>query len=329
MKKFLGLLLIPIVLLSSCGITKSTTEETNSGYMFIKNINHYVLEPDDKIILSEEEYDGYKKLMDTMLSGKEKVNLTVDKNKIQFLLDLLKQSPYYFFVSSLDAKENEILFEYKFSKEEQKDKLKIMDDKFLEIVNFQADEDDNQLDHMLKIYRYITKNYKYDYSRTDNVQLGSPLFTYPDDEVYNMIIDKKTHCQGFSFMITFTFLQYDIDCFSVYGQCTAHDEGHMWNVFKYDDEYFACDSAWDISENGYSKLFYFGKTDNERLVDTLVPVDFLSYHNKQYGNVECSDERFKLFRNVSRYTVAGKHRYFCETHNKERIFDSEKFDWVE
>lgn len=328
MKRLLILLLIPFLLLTSCTVKVNVKEnETTSKYIVKKNVNHYALEPDKKLVMDKNDIKYYENLMDALLSRKEEVSLSSDKEKNELYLDLLKQSPYFFLVTDAVVEDTKVKFTYQYEKEEHESILKAFDEKLLEIINYNALQTDNELDHMLKIYYYITKNFKYDYSREDNKQLGSERFIYPGDEVYIMFTEGKCICQGFAYLVRFCFLQFDIDCFCVYGQCTAHNEGHMWNIFKYDNQFFTCDAAWDIAETGYSKLMNFGKTENERKVDTLVMEDFYSSHNKEYEGVECTDERFKIFRGIDRYAFIDGHDYYMQDFkNKEKVFNSETFE---
>lgn len=331
MKKITAVLLCicMLFLMCSCNIQnkiQSATEPDHNEYMIITQIDHCVVEPDDKLHMTDEDEEFYRKLMDAMLEQKESVKLSDDSSKNEYYLDLLKQSPYFFFVDKYETDNNCVTFTYKYAKEEQDKKLKFIDEKFLDIVNSHANKDDNTLDRILNIHWAVAHSMTYDHARTDNKQLDSPLFQYPSDEIYKGLKTGESLCYGFAYTLRFAFLQAGIDCFCVYGPCTYHGEGHMWNVFKYDGEFFTCDSAWDRSDDGYAQLAHFGKTEKERKVDTLTISGFSSTFFEEYGKVECTDDRFKIFRNVDRYSLYDTHQYYLvDFEQNSYMFNTETF----
>ena len=316
MKKLTALLCVVLLfLMCSCDIISKKENEIpttpkNNDYIIISQIDHCAVEPDDKLHMTDEDEQMYRKLMDGMLKQKESVKLSQSTEKNEYYLDLLRQSPYFFFVDKYEWDKNKIIFTYKYEKEEQDKKLSFIDEKFLEIVNTHASEDDNTLDIILNIHWAVANSMTYDHARTDNKQLTSELFKYPADEIYKGLKTGESLCYGFAYTLRFAFLQAGIDCFCVYGPCAHHGEGHMWNIFKYDGEFFTCDSAWDRSDDGYAQLAHFGKTEKERKVDTLTMTGFSSTFFEEYGKIECTDERFKIFRNIDRYSLYDTHQYY-------------------
>ena len=204
---------------------------------------------------------------------------------------------------------------------------RFIDGEILTIANSRAEEGDNALDVILKIYFAVAHRLTYDDEREDNKLLGSPLYDYPADEIYKALRDGTSLCYGFAYVMRYALLQRGIDCFCVYGECRAHDMGHEWLVFEYDGEYFNCDPAWDRASMGYAKLVHFGKTDEERKGDTLAVRPFAEYHDSAFGEVRCTDGRFSIFRGVIRYSYIREHRYLVEDRNGQQyIFDSETFE---
>ncbi len=334
MKKITACLLCVIVLFSMCSCNinpmnnqePTTTVSENHEYMIITQIDHCAVEPDDKLHMSDEDEEFYRKLMDAMLSQEDSVKLSDDSSKNEYYLDLLKQSPYFFFVKKYEMDKNKVNFTYKYEKTEQDKKLKFIDEKFLDIVNSHADKDDNTLDRILNIHSAVAHGMTYDHARTDNKQLDSPLFQYPADEIYKGLKTGKSLCYGFAYTLRFAFLQAGIDCFCVYGPCRYHGEGHMWNIFKYDGEFFTCDSAWDRSDDGYAQLAHFGKTEKERKVDTLSISGYSSTFFEEYGEITCTDERFKIFRNIDRYSIYDTHQYYLvDFEQNNYMFNTETF----
>lgn len=329
MKRLTALALCFSLIFMLCSCTKKPFSSINSDekYQIITEIDHCVVEPDDKLHMSDEDENYYRKLMDAMLSYKDDVTLCDDTEKNEYYIDLLKQSPYFFFVKDYSISDNTVHFSYAFTKEEQNKKLSFIDSKFLYIVNSDASKEDNTLDKILNTYSAVARLMTYDHEQTENKQLDSPLFKYPADEIYNALLTEKSVCYGFAYTLRFSLLLLGIDCFCVYGPCRYHGEGHMWNIFKYNDKFYTCDAAWDRAEDEYVKLYHFGKTDKERKSDTLERIAFSSTFFDEYGKVECTDETFKIFRSITRYTYVRPHTYYMTTFdNNELIFDTETFE---
>ena len=331
---FLSLALV--LMLCSCDITPQSKEQENTKatqidsteneYKIITEIDHCAVEPDDKLHMTSDDEKYYEKLMDAMLNQEMSVALSDDSKQNEFYIDLLRQSPYFFFVDEYTLNENEVKFSYKYEKDEQDKKLNFIDEKFLDIVNSHASEDDNTLDRILNIHGAVARAMTYDHKRQDNKELTSPLFLYPDDEIYKAFKTEKSLCYGFAYTLRFALLQAGIDCFCVYGPCRNQGEGHMWNIFKYNGKFYTCDSAWDRSDGGYAQLAHFGKTEKEREVDSLYISGYSSTFFEEYGQIECTDDMFKIFRDIDRYTYVNTHTYFLESFDyDEYTFDTETF----
>lgn len=321
--------ILAFCLLFLCSCTNAGKEPSKKEYFAITQIDKCVVEPDEKAVMTKDDEKFYRKLMDAVITRKDSVTLSDDETKNKFYIDLLMQSPYYFFLSACELNGSNAKLTFAYEKDEQDEMCEFLDSEFLKIANYNAAETDNELDTVLKIYYYISKGYNYDYDRTDNKNLDSPLFTYPDKEVYNFLKDKKGLCYGFAYTMRFVLLQRGIDCFCVYGDCIYNDDSHMWNIFKYDGEFFICDSAWDRANDTYARLYNFGKTDEERISDALDVVDFSTYHFEEYGKVECTDKRFLIFRTVMRFSYVEDHKFFMEEFGGEhKMFDTEKFEFI-
>ena len=334
-KTLLAAVLAVCLLFSACSVgtpVANTTAPTESpaGYRAVTVVDHCVLEPDDRERLSDRDKEAYTTLMEGMLTRADSVTLDTDSATPDELLELLRESPYYFFLSGAEVRGNDVHFTYAYTPEKQSGILAFMDDEFLRIANHEAALEDNELDKILKIYLAVTHTMIYDHDRTDNKELGSPLFTYPGDEIYKALRDRKSLCYGFAYVLRFALLQRGIDCFCEYGLCTAHGDGHEWVKFLYDGEWFNCDPAWDRVSDNYAKLVHFGKTDREREVDTLIPTDFASYHTAEYADLSCTDDRFFIFRDMTRFSYVTGHRFFmADRDNKEYIFDTEAFSFID
>lgn len=335
MKRFLSAVLVfaMVFVLCACQTQEPVVNKPQSKpikdiepYVAVKEIDHYVLEPDDKLHMTDDDEEMYHMLVDSMFERKETVTLTDSADKNWFYLDMLMQSPYFFFVDEYRVFDDYVTFVYKYSEQEQQEILEFMDTELLKIINSNAEEDDNELDVLLKTHAATASALVYDHARTDNKKLGSYRFSYPFDEVYKALRDKTSVCYGYAYILRYALLQRGVDCFCVYGQCTNMDEAHMWNVFEYNGKFYTCDPAWDRAEEGLPKLFQFGKTDSERVTDMLDKEGFSSFFYEEYGKVACNDDLFVIFRGIAEYEYLGDHKYnMIDFDGNERIFDSQTF----
>ena len=323
-KTLLAILLAAVLLLSACG--SGTIEETRSEYTSVIAIDPCAVEPDVRDRMTDGDRAAYRELMDAVLAQSPSVTLSPETVDINFLLDLLRRSPYGFFLSNASVDGDTVSLRCAYSADEQEQMRALIDDAFLEIVNSHASPEDNELDTILKLYSAVASRIDYDDFRTDNKELGSPLFDYPSDEIYKALTEGKALCYGFAYVLRFALLQRGIDCFCVYGQCHAHNSGHEWIVFRYDGAWFHCDPAWDRAGDFYPKLLHFGKTDAERAADTLEPRDFSDYHTAAYADLACTDNRFSIFRGMVRFSYVSGHRFRLEDREgKSCLFDTDTF----
>lgn len=322
MRKIVALL-ICVAMLITLGACKDISEETTTEYVRVAQIDYYAVEADDRLTLTDDDIKNYSKLVDAVFGRKESIRLENSEKNVLYT-ELFRQSPYGFFVSEFKVDGNKIELSYSFSEQEQQIMIEFMDRELLSIINSDAQETDNELDIILKIYSAVCRKLAYDYDREDNKQLDSPLFVYPQDEVYKALKTEKSLCYGFAYIFRFAMMQVGIDCFCEYGQCTNRDEAHMWNIFKYNGEFYTCDSAWDRADDGYVKLLNFGKTDNERVSDGLKVVADSIDKNSGYEKFECNSEDFLMFRGIERYTYVSLHSYYMEDfHNKGYTYHSD------
>ena len=330
----LSLLLIAAILFSSCAAgyvpeptaPAATAFDTTTEYAPLTAIDYSVTAPDVRAVMTDSERGMYCDITDAVMARREEISCEASQTQLSYLLDIFRRSPYYFLLKKTRVDDGHISFVYAYTAEEQREMVRLMDTAFLEIANYEAKPEDNELDTILKIYFAVTHRVSYDTERQDNKQLSSPLFTYPHDEIYKAIRDGKSLCYGFAYLMCYALQQRGIDCFTVYGQSHATDMGHMWNVFCYDGAYFTCDPSWDRAEQGYAKLYHFGKTDAERAADTLAARDFAEYHEAAYGKVACTDDRFAIFRGILRFSYVNGHDFFfTDREGNDYIFNTVDF----
>lgn len=320
MKKILLLCLPLVILLSAC----SKADSSQSGDQTQMNtrsvltaVNHYTLEPDEVNAISDDKLRLYKDLIDAVLTGSESAPADSSAEHNELLLGLLRESPYYFFVDTIEPRDGNFYITYNYTAEQRAAMLSQMDARLLEIANHDADESDNELDVILKVYHAVT-TLEYDYDREKDEVDPNELFFYPGDEVYRTLTTGKGLCYSFAYIFRLALLQHGIDCFTVHGMTGEDSTPHMWDIFCYDDTYFYCDPTWDRCRDAYSRLNEFGKTEDERAADSVIVEDFDAYHFSDYGPVRCTDDRFSIFRGINRFSPAGEHSFLVENYKGEQ-----------
>ncbi len=328
MKRIFALILTAAVLLSACSFHVADTDGRITEYVALTSINHYVVEPDERAVMTDEDERLFRGMVDAMLARAPSAALPDDKEHAALLIDCLRQTPYFFFVDSYTVEDGAIHLSYAYDSDRMEEMLAFMDEQLLLIANHEASDTDNALDTVLKVYHAVT-HMTYDKERTTDKEVTSPLFVYPADEIYKALRDNRSVCYGFAYIMRYVLLQYDIDIFCVYGEVTSKNEGHMWNIVRLSDSYYHIDAGWDRDRGLYSRLMMFGKTDAERRADGIAFGDFADDHYAAYGAVVCDDTRFSFFRNVSRFSPAGEHSFYLEAGDNGYLYHTDTGELAE
>ena len=97
------------------------------------------------------------------------------------------------------------------------------------------------------IYKWITRNVKYDYRSTD----------YTKYTAYAALNKKKAVCQGYSSLFYRMCKAAGVDTRIITGSSLG--QSHAWNIVKLGSKYYNVDSTWDA---GTSRYHYFLKSNN-------------------------------------------------------------------
>ena len=324
MKRIISLLIAAAVLLTLlCGCE---IHQTEYRYGELSSVDHAVTEPDERETLGDKGAKNYRRLVDAVLCREESCAVDPGEAGPSFFTELLKENPYGFLLSDITWRDGAFWLSYAYDAAEQEEIVALMDETILSLLNRDASEKDNKLDKILKLYHSVTEYVGYDHSTSEITPLTDTHLRYPGDSVYRALREKTAKCYGFSYLFTFLMLQYDLDCFSVYGTCRSRGDSHMWNLFAYDGAYFYCDPAWDRSDDAYSKLINFGKTLAEREAEKVEAVPFEQYHEKGFEPPVCDDARFSLFRGIVRFSYISSHRFYMQDFDEnDYTFNTETF----
>ncbi len=100
-----------------------------------------------------------------------------------------------------------------------------------------------------RIYKYVTKNVKYDYSSN----LKDTAYT-----AYAALVNKKAVCNGYAALVYDMCRKAGVPCRVIVGQ--ANGGLHAWNLIKIGNKWYNADATWDAGESSYS---YFLKSDKQ------------------------------------------------------------------
>lgn len=125
----------------------------------------------------------------------------------------------------------------------------------------------SQYNKVKTIYKWITKNVKYDYKSN-----GYKKYT-----AYAALNKKKAVCQGYSTLFYRMCKAAGVDTRIITGSSLG--QSHAWNIVKLGSKYYNVDSTWDA---GTSKYHYFLKS-NKNFKSHKRATTFTSYSfNKSY-----------------------------------------------
>jgi len=295
----------------------------DESYPVLSELNFYVVKADVQLFLSDEAFEGYKKLVDAVLARQTHVKLSKDFDCNLTSFAALQGNPLYFFVKKLTFtdKNTAVKLTYNFSQAEQDQMLEFIQSEYLSLINEIIEPGMNELDKALAVYRYFAARIDYDYEWLDTFYAADDKFLFPDIEIYRALSTNKGVCHSYTYLCEFAYQQIGIECLRFSGQMAGTDEGHMWLVLRINGEYYHCDPTWD-SHGVNVALRHFGMTDDERR-DTGVENFELSY-DMAYGQVNCTSSAFSDLRGVEDFYFTGEpHRIYVHIDSTIGQYDTE------
>ncbi len=180
----------------------------------ITEINHYVLTPADKLYLTDDRMDAYKKALDAIFAHAPEVQLTDSYDDNLAVFGYLRQSPYTFLLSDYDitADHKGMYFEYAYPAEECTRMIGEIDGEYLTLLNETITADMTELEKVLAIHHYFAQRISYDYDWLDGLNMADDKFLYPDIVVYQALQTNLGVCHTYTYLCVFAFQQLGIDC---------------------------------------------------------------------------------------------------------------------
>lgn len=279
------------------------TPEYNS---ILTEINHHTLDEIHKSYLTDEEVKMYEVAMDALLNRESEVFIKDDYDFTLNVFSAIKSSTYYYLLSEchINSAHNSLLFEYKFSEDEQKEIVDFIDNEYLDIINYHITPDMNDLDKVLAIYHYFAERISYDYDWIYMMDTAENPWEVDELTIYDGLKNNSGVCHTYAYLCEYAFEQLGIYSFEITGDTNAGD-GHMWLIVNIDGHLFHIDPTWD-SNNGNVGLFYFGMTDTENADRGINPNTILL--NTSLGEISCDDDRFSSLRGIYNYEMMDNHQ---------------------
>jgi hypothetical protein len=285
-------------------------EPTPAGPV-LTEINHYFVPPDENAHMDDAAKENYRRLVDAVFRRDPEIRLSDSYDENLFSAYMLKECPYYFLVESLkfSGDHKTILLTYAYSERVQTEMVRFLDDEFLSILNGMIRTEDNELERVLKVYRYFSHRIEYNYDWYYALHETEDPYLFPNIEVYEALKTNRGVCHSYSFLCNFALAQLNIDSFGVTGSLIADEnEYHMWLLVKINGKFYYCDPTWDRTDDTRVGLNYFGMTQERRIASGVLPDgNFLQWHEEEYGDAVCDDLTFSIFEDVVDFSFTDNH----------------------
>ncbi|MEI6578034.1 MAG: transglutaminase domain-containing protein [Eubacteriales bacterium] len=279
MKKIIALLLVIVLLLSFYVCSEFDIISKIKNFDIVALLNN---EPDwNTIVVKELKVGSPTKYYFKQLSSKEKKAYnnvlseidafpkaieipSLNQDELSTVFEaLLYDNPYLFFLGRSCTTTNRGLKSY-FNAEYTMSALKYnkmkqaLLKKSAEIMAKLGQK--SQFETELFIHDYIVNNCSYSNTNED------------ESTAYGALIGKKAACEGYSKAAKVLLDMAGIECYVVSGMSNnfqGHEEDHMWNIVKINNQYYHLDLTWDDpitinqSEKNDPRYTYFNITDKD------------------------------------------------------------------
>ena len=265
--------------------TKPTSEDTSSNYISITSettpTTTETPEPHEASWLDPTDPELYnftteqKQVYCVMMEGiKHNISTIAMPCKISYdevakIFNLVRNNLYEYCNLILDytnkmnsSNVTSILVEYKYDAQQVQDMKDELSEKADSILsNFY--EGMPEWDKIKYIHDYIVLNCTYD-TQAPNSQ-----------SAYGALIDGKAVCEGYAKAMAYLCNKAGIECMLVTGY--AGGDAHMWNLVKYNGNWYHTDVTWDdpakpVFDSEYVKYKYFNLTNSQiRLDHKIIP----------------------------------------------------------
>jgi len=239
--------------------------------------------------------EAYRRFVDAIVEGRDDFECP-DQNTYDWVMG---QFPYVCFpvvakcvqISTEPVEGGVAHFEYTIPVEEFQQKLEAFETEIVEILNSTLEDDYDDIEKMLALYKYMSDHYTYD------DDLYSRIQTDFEAEVsgYRALQEKKGICQELSVLYSYLLLQVGIDATVMKGVGVTN-EPHQWSYVRLNGKNYHVDPTFVVCDK--DNLKYFMMTDEQRAACDGFEKEnfqFISYYVVEtgYPMPEAVDETYK------------------------------------
>lgn len=313
MKKICAVFLILLLVLTGCDAKSNTDANDVTKPVIFTKIDHYLIQYNYACNQNAKDRENYKLLVDSILNRRERTHLTDDMDLNIKYISLIGQTPLFFLVKEFDIKNNDIVFEFRYSANEQQKIISELETELLKILNEVIREDYNEFEKALMLYDYLKKRIEYDYDWYETYSSLSSeekteLLLNKEDvgiHMHRALTKNKGVCHSYAYLYFYLLAQVGVDSVIVETQIENLEENHAWVQVKLKDNFYHMDLTWDSEAYhlyGIDCLDHFGMTDEERntpLRFAMIPIEI---------DIVCNDASLSYLRGTCEHELTKNHK---------------------
>lgn len=249
----------------------------------------YVMTKNRRESLLQEQYNNYMRLVDTVIEGNGRVDMTVDE--FAGLGNLLAASlPLARLVLSMNYSEsdNGVVIKYRYNSDEHNRLVDEFAKKIDAIKKACESGAGSDTARAMSVYTYVASN-----------TVGGS-----ESSSYAVIMEGRGNSEAYAGALEFLLLQAGIPCLHITG-VTKNNENRAWTAAMLGGKWYHLDASresWNYDGKG---LTYFGLTDAELEARGVRDMESVTEHWETGDLPECADARFSVFRDCSAWAYNG------------------------
>ncbi len=222
--------------------------------------------------LNQTQLSVYNQLAEGVKNNYQQItlNTSISVGDFEAIVSLLKDyefmythipNNYVYTINQATGNVSKVEFTYAYSKQQSETMTNELKAKVDEIIK--GIPVSTEFDKIVYLHDFIIKNCNYDLN-AENIYTA-----------YGALVDGKAVCEGYSKAMALLCNSIGIDCILVTG--TAKGQPHMWNMIKYNGEWYHMDLTWDdpvgskdIFDDDYVQYDYFNITTDQIMKDHTV-----------------------------------------------------------
>ena len=312
-----------VVIETETSETSAATTEAGAHFEFKPLVMSSIF----RDIMGEDMCLAYSNYIDAVRAGEDSFEVKSEHDYDWMIGHFPAQFQPLYFISTESGyggayKDGRATFQYKIPKDELKVKEAEFKKKVTGILNENLRDDYSDLEKVLALYLYISKNCSYDY---DALELD-PLEMDKQLSSYRFLFENKGICFECAGAYNYLLLQAGVECASIGGLCHNDNEGHAWSYVTINGKNYHVDPTYAMGDP--SNLSYFMMTDSQREMEGNFVKSEMSIgcHYKEDHNgdkYDADDDSFAPLwgGTFSSFDHEKKLIHYYDKEGKEAVFD--------